>query len=115
MVAPTDCIYEAGRFGTFMKERDPVMKRVLGPVLLSAALLLAAPTAAFAHDDGGDSRNDQHSAAAHREDRGGRFSREHPGDERGWKEEHSGGADDDCPYHSCEFNDCTKHVDNCER
>ena len=88
------------------------MKRVLSSVLLAGALLVTAPMAAFAHDDGGG--NDQHSSAAHREDRGGRFSREHPSDERGWKEEHSGGADDDCPYHSCEFNDCTKHVDNCE-
>ena len=87
------------------------MKRVLCSVLLGGALLTAAPSAAFAHDDGDHAK---HPAAAHREDRGGRFSREHPGDERGWKEEHSGGGDDSCPYHACEFDDCTRHVDNCE-
>ena len=85
--------------------------------LLGALLTLGLPGAAFAHGDGGNGDHDgkaQNSSSAHREDRGGRFSREHPDDERGRKEEHSGGADDDCPYHSCEFDDCTKHVDNCE-
>ena len=94
-----------------------MMKRVLCSVLLGGALLVAAPTAAFAHDDGGSSNgNGQHASATHREDRGGRFSREHPGDERSQKEEHSGGSDDpSCPYKACEFDDCTKHVDNCEK
>ena len=88
-----------------------MVKRALCSVLLGGALLVAAPSAAFAHDDGDNAKRP---AAAHREDRGGRFSREHPGDERSWKEEHSGGADDSCPYHACEFDDCTRHVDNCE-
>jgi hypothetical protein len=87
--------------------------RRLAAAVLGGLLAFAVPAAASAHDDDGHS-NRAHPAAAHREDRGGRFSREHPGDERSWKEEHSGGADDDCPYHSCEFNDCTEHVDNCE-
>ena len=87
------------------------MTRRLAAGLLGALLTLAAPGAAFAHDD---DHNAKQPAAAHREDRGGRFSREHPGDERSWKEEHSGGADDGCPYHACEFDDCTRHVDNCE-
>ena len=106
-----------------------MMKRVLCSVLIGGAMLVAAPSAAVrlgspltlagpvaasAHDDGGHA-DQKHPPAAHREDRGGRFSREHPGDERSWKEEHSGGADDSCPYHACEFNDCTEHVDNCER
>ena len=93
-----------------------MMKRLLCSLVLGGTLLVAAPTAAFAHDDGGrdSTGNGQHAAATHRDDRGGRFSREHPGDERGQREEHSGGADDDCPDKACEFDDCTKHVDNCE-
>ena len=63
------------------------MKRVLCSVLLGGALLVAAPSAAFAHDD---DHNAKQPAAAHAEDRGGRFSREHPGEERSRKEEHSG-------------------------
>jgi hypothetical protein len=95
------------------------MKRVLrgrrlAATLLGAALVVGAPAAAVAHDHDSGRSDNQHSSAAHREDRSGRFSREHPGDERSWKEEHSGGADDSCPYHACEFNDCTQHVDNCE-
>ena len=55
-----------------------MMKRVLCSVLLGGALLVAAPSAAFAHADGGNAKPP---AAVHREDRGGRFSREHPGDD----------------------------------
>jgi len=91
------------------------MRGRLAAGLFGALLVLGAPAAASAHDDDSGKSDNQHSAAPHREDRGGRFSREHPGDERSWKEEHSGGADDSCPYHACEFDDCTRHVDNCER
>ena len=94
--------------------RTPVARR-LAAGMLGALMTLGVPGVALAHEhDGSNAHQSNNPAAAHREDRGGRFSREHPGDERSWREEHSGGADDDCPYHACEFNDCTNHVDNCE-
>jgi hypothetical protein len=96
--------------------RAGVGRRVAAAVL-GGVLTLALPAAASAHGDHDRDRDrdSKQAQSAHREDRGGRFSREFPGDERSRKEEHSGGADDDCHYSDCEFNDCSRHVDNCER
>jgi hypothetical protein len=51
---------ESAAFRKYSKERNAMMKRVLCSVLLGGALLVAAPTAAFAHDGGFDHRHHDH-------------------------------------------------------